>query len=65
MQGYVRVPPAPASMSVHAVADNSQRFVGGRNLLDLRKAEIYPHGKVWPSNTRATVMRVNPRQPWL
>lgn len=53
------MPPAPAFMSVQAVAHDSQRFGGSRNLLDLRKAEIYLHGKVWGAiMDRTTVMLV-------
>ena len=51
--------PAPASMSVQAVAHDSQWFVGSRNLLHLRKAEIYLHGKVWATiMDRTTVIHV-------
>lgn len=51
--------PAPAFMSVQAVAHDSQRFGGSRNLLDLKKSEIYLHGKVWGAvMERTTVMLV-------
>lgn len=53
------MPPALAFMSVQAIAHDSQRFGGSRNLLDLRKAEIYLHGKVWGAiMDRTTVMLV-------
>lgn len=53
------MPPAPASMGMQAVAHNSQRSVGSRKLLDLRKTEIYLHGKVWAAiMDRTTAMCV-------